>query len=138
MDRNPGFRSVVLRTTSLHPGLGSVGLSGRRHYSPITFTNTSGTAPAAAGALLPNQFHQHAIRPPPVEFAVEDLLPGAEVEFAGGDGGDDLAAHDLSLEMGVGIVFAGAVVAVAIGRGIERRKAFEIFLSCRRRRRFGI
>jgi hypothetical protein len=60
--------------------------------------------------LLPNHLHQHALRPSSVELAVKDLLPGAEVELAGGDGDDDFAAHDLPLEVGVGVVFAGAVV----------------------------
>ncbi len=41
-----------------------------------------------------------------VEFAVEDLLPRAEIEFAFGDRDDDVAAHDLTLEMRIGVVFA--------------------------------
>ncbi len=65
--------------------------------------------------LLANNFHQGALSPAAVEFAVEDLFPGAEIEFAFGDGDDDFAAHDLALEMGVGVVFAGAVVAVGGG-----------------------
>src|SRR5436305_6543179 len=63
-------------------------------------------------SLLPNHLHHHPLRPSPVELAVEDLLPGAEVELAGGDGDDNFAAHDLPLEMGVGVVFPGAVVAI--------------------------
>ncbi len=47
-----------------------------------------------------------------VEFAVEDLLPGAEVELALGDGHHHLAAHDLAFHVGVGVVLAGAVVLV--------------------------
>ena len=54
-----------------------------------------------------------------VELAVEDLFPRAEVELAVGDGDDDLAAHDLAFHVGVGVVFAGAVVMVARGRRIE-------------------
>jgi hypothetical protein len=36
------------------------------------------------------------------------LFPGAEIEFAFGDGDDDFAAHDLALQMSVGVVLAGA------------------------------
>src|ERR1700730_2006113 len=59
--------------------------------------------------LLPNHLHEHLLRPAAVEFAVKDLLPGAEVELAGGDGDDDFAAHDLPLEMGVGVGIACTV-----------------------------
>ena len=34
--------------------------------------------------LLPDYLDQHALFPPAVEFAVEDLLPGSEVELAAG------------------------------------------------------
>jgi hypothetical protein len=85
-----------------------------------------GAGQSAAGALfggkarparrrfdsLPNDLHQRPLPPQAVEFAVENLLPRAEVEFAGGDGHDDLAAHDGALQVGVGIILAGAVVRV--------------------------
>jgi hypothetical protein len=58
-------------------------------------------------------------RPAAVELAVEDLFPGAEVELAVGDGHDDLPAHHLPLHVGVGVVLAGAVVGVALGRSVE-------------------
>ena len=63
--------------------------------------------------LVSNYLDQHSLSPSSVEFAVEDLFPRTEVEFALGDGDDDFAAHDLTLEMGVGVVFAGAIVAIA-------------------------
>ena len=53
-----------------------------------------------------------------VELAVEDLLPGAEVELAVGDRHDHLAAHDLPLQVGVGVVLAGAVVVVLADRRV--------------------
>ena len=55
----------------------------------------------------------------PIELAIEDLHPGAEVEAAFRHG-DDFAAHDLAFHVGVGVVFAGAVVGVALGRFVER------------------
>ena len=53
---------------------------------------------------LPNDLHQHPLPPPPIELAVEDLLPGAEVEAVVGDRHDHLAAHDLPLHMRIGVV----------------------------------
>ena len=69
---------------------------------------------------LPNDLDQHALSAAAVEFAVEDLFPRAEIEFAFGDGDDDFAAHDLAFQVGVGVVFAGAVVVVGAGRRVRR------------------
>ena len=41
-----------------------------------------------------------------------DQLPGADIEFALGEGDDDFAAHDLALHVSVGVVFASAVMLV--------------------------
>ena len=49
------------------------------------------------------------------------LAHQAEVEFAGGDGDDDFASHDLPLHVSVGVVFARAVVMVSLRRRIKRR-----------------
>jgi hypothetical protein len=72
--------------------------------------------------LLPDDLDQHPLGPVAVEFAVENLFPRAEVEFPLGDGDDDFPAHDLTLQMGVGVVLAGAVVVVMVRVGIERRQ----------------
>src|SRR5262245_12379812 len=77
------------------------------------------------GFLFPDDLDQHPLGAAAVELAVEDLLPGAEVEPAAGDGDDDLAAHHLALVVGVGVVLAGAVVAVALRAGVERRQLLE-------------
>ena len=74
--------------------------------------------------LVTDNFHQHSLAPAAVEFAVEDLFPRSEVQFAFGDRDDDFAAHDLTLEMGVSIVFAGAIVAVGASR-LVRREFFQ-------------
>jgi len=41
---------------------------------------------------------------PPVEFAVKDLFPRAEIQKAIGDRYDHFAAYDLLLEVGVAVV----------------------------------
>ena len=41
--------------------------------------------------LLPDDFHQYALAPVAVKFAVENLFPWAEVQFSLRDGHDDLA-----------------------------------------------
>jgi hypothetical protein len=66
-----------------------------------------------------DDLHEDAFAAVAVEFAVEDLFPWTEIEFAVGDGDDDFAAHDLAFEVGVGVVFAGAVVVVLGGRRVR-------------------
>src|SRR3990170_3154334 len=64
--------------------------------------------------LFPDDLDEHPLRAVAIELAVEDLLPRAEVERAVGGRDDDLAAHDLALVMRVAVVFAGAIVVVAL------------------------
>ena len=47
-----------------------------------------------------------------IEFAVEDLLPGTEVELSIGDRHDDLSAHNGAVKVGVRVIFAGVVMAI--------------------------
>jgi hypothetical protein len=63
--------------------------------------------------LLTDDFDQHPLPPPAVEFPVKDLLPRAKVEPPVGDCHDHLAAHDLPLEMCISIILTSAIVAVA-------------------------
>ena len=83
----------------------------------------SRTAATVMGSLAEN-FHERAFAAAAVELAVENLFPRAEVEFARSHGDDDLAAHDGALEVGVGVVLAGAVVVVS-RVGLFGRKLFE-------------
>ena len=69
--------------------------------------------------LLAEDLDEHAFRAAAVELAVEDLLPRAEIELPAGNRHDDFPAHDLPLVVRVGVVFAGAVVTVALGRRVE-------------------
>jgi hypothetical protein len=64
------------------------------------------------GVLLPNHLDQYPLSSPPIELAVEDLLPRAEVEAAVRDRYYDLAAHDLAFQVRVGVVFSRSVVPV--------------------------
>lgn len=73
-----------------------------------------------------NDLYQHALVSASVEFAVEYLLPGAEIEISIAQRDDDLAAHDLALDMRVRIVFAGIVMAVLRNRRV-RNESFENF-----------
>lgn len=59
--------------------------------------------------LFADDFHQHPLSAPSVELPVEDLLPGAEIQLALGDGVHGFTSHDLPLHMGVGVVFAHIV-----------------------------
>lgn len=71
-------------------------------------------------ALVADDFYEDSFAAAAVEFAVEDLFPRAEIEFAAGDGDDDLAAHDGAFEVGVGVVLAGAIVVVGVVRFLGR------------------
>ena len=66
--------------------------------------------------LVSDYLDQHSLSPSAIEFAVENLFPRSEIKFALGDCDDDFPAHDLPLEVGVGVVFAGLVVARVGGR----------------------
>jgi len=65
----------------------------------------------AAGTLglVADDFDQHAFAAAPVKFAVEDLFPGPEIEAAPGYGHHYLPAHDLPLQMGIGVILADVV-----------------------------
>ena len=83
----------------------------------------SSTGAAPIPSSLADDLDQHALAAAAVELAVEDPFPGSEVELAARDGDDDLAAHDLTLEVGIAVVLAGQVVAV----GRERFVRGELF-----------
>jgi len=74
-----------------------------------------------------NDFDQDALAPPAIEFAVKDLLPRAKVQLAIRDGDDHFAPHDLTFEVGIAVIFACTVVAIAAER-LVRSKPFQPFL----------
>jgi hypothetical protein len=57
----------------------------------------------------------------PFRLALKDPLPGAKVQSTLCDRDHDFAAHDLPLQMRVGIVLAGAVVQPAPGPAMADR-----------------
>src|SRR5690606_5822585 len=79
--------------------------------------------------LFADDLYQHPLAATAVEFAVEDPLPRPEVESPVGHGDDHFATHHLALEVGIGVVLAGPVVAVApalrIGPRVERGELLE-------------
>jgi hypothetical protein len=54
---------------------------------------------------------QHPLPPPAIEFAVKDPFPRAKIELAVGHRNHHFAAHHLPLQVRIGIVFTGTVVA---------------------------
>ena len=77
--------------------------------------------------LLSNYLDQYSFAASSIEFAVEDLFPWSEIKFALGDRDDHFTAHDLALEMGVSVIFAGTVVLIGAGRSV-RRKFFQPYV----------
>ncbi len=74
--------------------------------------------------LLPDYLQRHPLAPAPVELAIEDLLPLAEVQPAFGHSDHHLASHDLPLDVCTGIVFARVVVTV-LARRLMGRDLFQ-------------
>ena len=60
-------------------------------------------------ALFTDYFYQHPFTPPPVELAIKNLFPRAEIKSAVGNGNDNFPPHNLPLHVGVGVVFADIV-----------------------------
>src|SRR5215472_19236972 len=71
---------------------------------------------------LSQGFEQHALRSAAIELAVVDALPRPEVELAVCDRHEHLMAKQHPLEVRIGIVFAGLVMAIVES---VRRELFE-------------
>lgn len=72
-------------------------------------------------SLFSDYLNQRSLSPSAVEFAVENLFPRTEIQFAFCDCDDDFAPHDLTLEMGVSVVFAGPVMSIGARRRVRRQ-----------------
>lgn len=80
--------------------------------------------------LFSNYLNQYSFTTSSIEFGVEDLFPWPEIKFAFGNRDEDFRAHDLPLEMGVSIIFAGCDC-------VDRRwseRAEQVFPAIRRNR----
>src|SRR5918992_3748824 len=66
-------------------------------------------------ALFAQDLDDQPLVPPPVELAIEDRLPGTEIEPPARYGQDDLMVDEQVLEVRVAVVLAPAVVAVVAG-----------------------
>src|SRR5277367_3777831 len=75
-------------------------------------TTARESACAADKASFPNDLHEGALSAAAVEFTVKNLLPGPEVQSAPGDRHHHFPPHDLPLHVGIGVVFARAIVLV--------------------------
>jgi hypothetical protein len=73
--------------------------------------------------LFSDDLDKDFLVPLAVEFSVEDLLPGPEIEFAVRDGTDHFTPHYGPFQMGVGVVFKTVVLVLAVW--FFRRKALQ-------------
>src|SRR5687768_15059770 len=80
---------------------------GRSGYARLLTSPSSG--PRASHA---QHFHDDALAAAPVELRVEHLLPRAQIQFAAGDGQHHLVSHQRSLQVCIGVVLTGAMVAI--------------------------
>ena len=74
---------------------------------------------------LTNYLDQLPLSPPAVELAVEDPFPRTKVEPPGGDG-HHREAHPLSLQVGVAVALARAVVAALFDGRVGRQCALQV------------
>src|SRR5689334_21701084 len=93
--------------------------------STTSAARTSPTFERRSTRLLADDLDQDLLVALAVELAVEDLLPRAEIELALRDRADDLAAHELALEVRVRVVLAGAVVGVGGRARVVRGELLE-------------
>ena len=84
--------------------------------------------------LFPDNFDKDSFVSASIVFAVEYLLPGAEVELALSYSHNHFTPHDLAFEMGVGVVLETIVSILSIG--FFRRKLFEPIFEVRMEARF--
>ena len=83
----------------------------RYYFAGFDF-GADGTCSYFGMKLLSDDFDEHPFPSVSVEFAVEDLFPGAEMQFAFRYGDDCLASHDLAFVVGIAVVFAGTVMLI--------------------------
>src|SRR5262245_6281621 len=120
----PPHRSTTVRpsTVAANEAPTSRPASNAAANVPRTAANLGSHCPSIIGPRAhgphAENLHHHPLLPPAVEFGVEHLLPGSEVERTPGDGQDHLVVDEGALEMRVGIVLAGLMVAI-VARGRE-------------------
>ena len=68
--------------------------------------------------LFSDDLNQDAFGPAAVKFSIEDLLPGPQIQLAVRHRHDHFAAHDLPLEVCIGIVFSAVVMPVLAYRSV--------------------
>src|SRR6267378_4432491 len=79
-----------------------------------TWESIPPSARPTTNSLLSHNFHDHSLVPLPIELRVENALPDAEIQFAGGDRHNHLMMDQQRLQMRVTIVFPGGVVLVVL------------------------
>ena len=70
--------------------------------------------------LFSHYFNDDPLVALPIELGVEDLLPGAEVEFSVGDQHDHLVVDDQRFQVRVAVVFPRLVVLIVLAEGRKR------------------
>jgi|SRR5215831_17873031 len=75
-------------------------------------------------SLFSDDLDEYPLLPASIELTIENLFPWSEIQFAVGYRHQDLASHDLPFDVSVGIVLAGIVMPILIGRFV-RHETFE-------------
>ena len=69
--------------------------------------------------LFSHDFNDDSFVALPIEFGVEDLMPGTKVKLPVGDWDDDLVVNDQRFQMSVSVVFAGLVMPIVLSKGSQ-------------------
>jgi len=76
---------------------------------------------AADRSSFPYDFYQDPLLSSSVELSIKDLFPGTKIEFPFRYRHDDLPSHHLPLDVRIGVVFPGIVVAVLVDWFVRRQ-----------------
>ena len=77
-----------------------------------------------ACVLLTDNLDQDPFPPSAVKLSVKDLLPGTKIKLTFGDRYHHFPPHQLPFEMGIAIIFSGAVMSI-LGDRLMRRQLFQ-------------
>jgi hypothetical protein len=121
----PAPRSIPTRTAPAGAPPQLVGCTGLPRWRAVLIPGCrrkySLTVASRGGHLQPlpdlsesftDDLDQHPFAASAIEFAIKDLLPRAQVQCPASDCHHHLTPHDLTFQVGIAVIFTGAVVLV--------------------------
>ena len=69
--------------------------------------------------LLSHHFHDDSFITLPIEFGIENALPGTQIQLASRDWNDDFMMDQQRFQVRIAIILAGFVMLVSLAKGRE-------------------